>query len=313
MSASLSEPLADTRSGIITPMRRRLAPLLALSLLPIACADDGSSLDDASANETGDEQETGDGDGDLDPGLLSTCGSGGAFGDWTRYDVELSWYDVLAPAPNDEPLPLVIALHGDEGNPGAVQWHWGQFWMGQPSFIVATPQLHHQVGGSTSENGWDNHPDDGVALILQVLADLEGRYDIDINRTYITGVSAGSWFLGQRGFSMQDLFAATQLSCGASPVAWGLYDLPNDACKLPTRLETSADDFLFGQAETLRDELLALGHEVEFSATACNGHCCGGPQEYAAIAWAFFEQHTRCGGLVVGEPGGSCGSFGTLP
>jgi predicted esterase len=295
-------------------MCRRLVPLFSLFLLALACADDGSQDQSDDASETGDgDDDPGDGDGDPEPGPLSTCGSGGAIGQWTRYEVQLSWYEVLAPAPGDAPLPLVIALHGDEGNPGAVQWHWEEAWMAEQRFIVATPQLHHQAGGPTSENGWDNYPDDGVNLILQVLADLEGRYDIDINRTYITGVSAGSWFLGQRGFSLQDMFAATQLSCGASPLAWGLYALPNQDCKLPTRLETSADDFLYTQAETLRDELLALGHEVEFSATTCSGHCCGGPQEYAALAWAFFEQHTRCGGLVEGEPGGSCGSFGQLP
>ena len=111
---------------------------------------------------------------------------------------------------------------------------------------------------------------------------------------------------------MQDLFAATQLSCGASPLAWGIYDLPSDACKLPARLETSADDFLYPQAETLRDELLGLGHIVEFSATPCSGHCCGGPYEYGDLAWAFFQQHQRCGGTILGEPGGSCASFGEL-
>lgn len=295
-------------------MRRCLVLPFVLPLLALACTDDGSALeaDDGTAGETQDG-DPGDGDGDAEPGPLSTCGSGGDTGQWTRYDVQLSWYEVLAPAQADAPLPLVIALHGDEGEPSAVQWHWETTWMAEPSFIVATPQLHHQAGGPTSDNGWDDNPDDGVALILQVLADLETRYDIDINRTYITGVSAGSWFLGQRGFSLQDMFAATQLSCGASPLAWGLYDLPNDACKIPTRLETSADDFLYAQAETLRDELLALGHEVEFSATACSGHCCGGPYEYAELAWAFFQLHERCGGLVLGDPGGSCGSFGELP
>jgi predicted esterase len=295
-------------------MRRPI--VLLLVSFTFACTDDSSleaEGDGETASDSGDgDGDPGDGDGDPEPGSLSTCGSGGATNQWTRYDVALSWYEVLAPTPGDAPLPLVIALHGDEGMPGAVQWHWEQTWMIEQSFIVATPQLHHQVGGPTSDNGWDDNPDDGVALVLQVLADLELRYDIDINRTYITGVSAGSWFLGQRGFVLQDMFAATQLSCGASPLEWGLYELPNDACKLPTRLETSADDFLYSYAETLRDELLARGHEVDFSATACSGHCCGGPLEYGDLAWAFFEQHQRCGGTVLGEPGGSCASFGQL-
>ena len=289
-----------------------------LALFAVACSDDGSALEaeGETSVEAGDgdgDGDPGDGDGDPGPGPLSTCGSGGATGQWTRYDVALSWYEVLAPEPGDEPLPLVLALHGDEGVPDAVQWHWEQTWLANPSYIVATPQLHHQVAGPTADNGWDDNPDDGVALILQVLADLELRYDIDINRTYITGVSAGSWFLGQRGFTLQDMFAATQLSCGASPLEWGLYELPNEACKMPTRLETSADDFLYPYAETLRDELLAAGHAVEFSATPCSGHCCGGQVEYGDLAWAFFEQHQRCGGTVMGEPGGSCASFGELP
>lgn len=308
----------------------RRAAVLSLVVFAVACSDDGSAreAEGETADETDDgdgdagdgdgdsgdgDSGDGDGDGDPTPGPLSTCGSGGATGQWTRYEVELSWYEVLAPEPGDVPLPLVIALHGDEGMPGAVQWHWEQTWMTEQSFIVATPQLHFQAGGATSDNGWDDHPDDGVALILQVLADLELRYDIDINRTYITGVSAGSWFLGQRGYTLQDMFAATQLSCGASPLEWGLYELPNEACKMPTRLETAADDFLFPYAETLRDELLAAGHVVEFSTTPCSGHCCGGQVEYGDLAWAFFQQHQRCGGIVMGEPGGSCASFGELP
>ena len=59
---------------------------------------------------------------------------------------------------------------------------------------------------------------------------------------------------------------------------------------------------------------LYLGHRaVEFSATPCMGHCCGGQVEYGDLAWAFFQQHQRCGGIVMGEPGGSCASFGELP
>ncbi|MEM7156677.1 MAG: hypothetical protein AAF799_27765 [Myxococcota bacterium] len=251
--------------------------------------------------------------------FFHTCGEGGVTGRWTTYEVAYppgtttydgvevtsGQYDVLAPPPGDTPLPLVISLHGDEGNPGAVSGQWGNYWDSDPSFILVTPrEPHQQVDGGQSDNGWDNYQPQTDAYLRNILDDVGSRYDIDIERTYGTGVSAGAWIGGRIFYRFQEVFAAVQLSCGSASSP-DYIEPSTEACRLPTRFEIAADDFLYDSAQSNSEALMGFGNEVDFSTTACSGHCCGGSYEYAELAYGFFEERVLCGGGV----GRGCGSF----
>lgn len=239
----------------------------------------------------------------------STCGEGGITGEWARVDIGDSFYEVLAPDGGTSPLPLVVALHGDEGSSFAVKYHWETAWQERRDFVVVLPQNPSQL--VDPNEGWDNQPDDNAMFIWDVMENVAARYDVDITRMYLTGISAGGWFIGQRGFTFQHVFAAVQLSCGSSPVPYG-YELPGNAnCKTAARFAVSEDDFLYDESLSMRDALVERGHEVEFVTTSCSGHCCGGPTPYARDAYDWFIQHSLCG--VVRDSNNVCGQIGDVP
>lgn len=175
------------------------------------------------------------------------------------------------------------------------------------AFILVTPQEPHQeVDGGQADNGWDNYPNQTRTFLYAILDDVGARYDVDIDRVYATGASAGSWVGGQIFFTMQDTWAAVQFSCGgASGVG---YQEPSDAvCLTPARFEIAPSDFLYGAAQTTATFVADRGHEVEFHDTKCEGHCCGQREDYGDAAWAFFEARTHCG--AVSRSG--CGAIPT--
>ncbi|MEM6290337.1 MAG: hypothetical protein AAGA54_03700 [Myxococcota bacterium] len=260
-------------------------------------ADDGSSDEGAESSSGGPEVEP-----------FHTCGEGGPFGDWATREVAYpagtmledgtpvttARYDIWAPDPVGGPYPLVVALHGDNGNPGATKSDWTHL-LDLEAFILVTPQEPHQeVDGGLPGNGWDNHPDQTRGFLSAIFDDVGANYDVDIDRVYATGASAGSWVGGQIFFTMQDTLAAVQFSCGG---ATGVgYAEPSDAaCKTPARFEIAPSDFLYDAAQATATFITERGHEVEFNDTACEGHCCGQKEDYGDAAWAFFETRLHCG------------------
>ena len=274
---------------------RTLPPALLLTFF--ACSDPGPAPGDVP--DSGIDPPTADA---APAGYFHTCGQGGATEEFTTFEVAYppgtflydgtevttGRYLVWAPPPREEPYPLIIAMHGDNGNPGATHSDWVHLLDGH-EFIFLT--ILAQTYKPTVHN---------------ILDDVGSRYDIDIDRVYATGASAGSWVGGTIFFTMQDIFAAVQLSCGGSTSPQ--YRDPGDpACKAPTRFEIAPDDFLYFAAEATADFLTARDHEVEFHETECSGHCCGQKEDYGDAAWQFFQMRTLCG---TRSPEG-CGAIAT--
>lgn len=281
---------------------------------------DGSTPRDAGDTDT-DAGEPGEDAGPPSTDFFHTCGSGGGTEEWVSFEVAYpagtmlddgtevttARYEVWAPPPRAEPYPLIIAMHGDNGDPGATRSDWRHL-LPNHEFILVTPQEPHQeVDGGQSHNGWDNFPSEGRRFLYNMLDDIGGRYDIDIDRIYATGASAGSWFGGQMFFTMQDVFAAVQLSCGGAS-STGYREPSEPTCLTPARFETAPSDFLYGAARATHDSVQMRGHEVEFHETECNGHCCGQREDYGDAAWEFFRARPYCGG-GAGRTG--CGTIPT--
>jgi hypothetical protein len=246
-----------------------------------------------------------------------TCGGGGPTGEWSEFEVDYpagtvfldqsavtrAVYEVYAP-PSSGPLPLVLSLHGDNGTTGPTKSDW-EYLFDDHAFILVLPrEPHQQVDGGLSDNGWDNYPSETRGFVANVLQDVGARYDVDIDRIYGAGASAGSWGGAQNYFTMQNTFAAVQLNCGGA-TSLG-YDEPEDpACRTPVRFEIAPSDFLYSAAQSAAMFLQERGNVVEFHDTACDGHCCGEKEDYGGTAWAFFSMHTQCGRLSA--PG--CGDI----
>lgn len=119
--------------------------------------------------------------------------------------------------------PLMLFLHGagERGNDlQLVKKH------GPPKivekqkdfpFIVVSPQC--------PEGRWWN---DDLDVLINLLDEIEARYDVDRDRVYLTGLSMGgygTWALGSR---YPDRFAAIVPICGGGtlPMAFGLANVP---------------------------------------------------------------------------------------
>lgn len=274
--------------------------------------DDGSG-DDGDSSGTGgdgggsDDGGSGDTSGDGgDPGEpAGTCGEGGPKGQIIEVNLGSPerWYIIGAPN-TDEPLPLVMAFHGDEGNPyNSTRYIWGSYWedLADPGFIAVMTKC------PGCESWYQGDTDANAAYVWDVLTDVSSQHNVDINQVYAVGYSGGSEFLSLHGWEFQGVFAAIQWTCGGN--AYGPYtEPPRPDCKVRGRIVISADDFLWDGAQNLRQRLEQEGHEYEFVEAQCSGHCCDTP-DHNVGAWAWFQNHTKCGGVVTGE----CAELEELP
>ena len=281
-------------------------------------ADDDSDDDDdnddngagSEGSEGGDEEsggeesggETGD-DGPVDPGTpAGTCGPEGPTSGVVQVTLDSPerWYYLGAP-PSDDPLPLVLAFHGDEGHPDeAVTWFWEPVWEVHQDFIIAMmkcPGCTSWYQGDTTVN---------VQYVWDVLEDISSTHNVDVSRIYAIGYSGGSSFLAMHGLEFQSVFAGIQWHCGGG---WTSYvPPPAPACKVDGRFVISTDDFLWDNAKAMEALLLENDHEVEFIEAACSGHCCH-TDDLAEGAWAWFKQRTKCDDIVTGE----CAAVDDIP
>jgi predicted esterase len=212
------------------------------------------------------------------------------------------WYLIGAPD-TDEPLPLVLAFHGDEGDPfNSTRYIWGSWWEeNAPPFIVVMTKCP----GCTSWYMGDT--DANADYVWEVLADVATNHNVDVSRIYAVGFSGGSEFLSLHGFEFQDVFAGIQWTCGGN--AYSAYTQPSRPdCKVRGRIVISTDDFLWDGAQMLLARLQAEGHEHEFVEAQCSGHCCS-TDDHNAGAWAWFQTVTKCGAEVPGM----CAELDALP
>jgi predicted peptidase len=117
-----------------------------------------------------------------------------------------------------ERYPLVIFLHGagERGqdnmlqivmSKGALVWAEAETQEKNPCYVVA-PQC--------PRNSYWN---DNCNLVLQMLRDIKGKYAIDLNRIYLTGLSMGAYGTWKLIQDNPELFAAAMPICGCGIAA----------------------------------------------------------------------------------------------
>ena len=279
----------------------------------VDCAD--PDCDDSGRCGPGDDDDTampdddvGDDDvGDDDTateGPYGTCGSGGVTGSRQQASVASGQYLVWASQPDPEhPVPLVVGLHGDEGHPDqALTYIWGPVWDSRQDFVLALP-----VCPAANGSWWDSNTASHADFIDDVLHDLAGSYNIDIDRAYAIGYSGGSCWLSWHGFEFQDIFAGIQWSCGGCSPSY--HAPPQDDCKVDGRFHIASDDFLWDGAMATANSMENHGHEVEWVTASCSGHCCSNSPDDARDALDWFLARTKCDSTA----GAGCGALDDLP
>jgi polyhydroxybutyrate depolymerase len=145
-------------------------------------------------------------------------------------------YIVYQPQVGDEPRPVVLSYHGGGGSAAG---HMAYSGMNDAAdrfgFIVVYPEgtgpferaLHTWNVGNCCGYALRNNIDD-VRFTDVLLDDLAGRYAIDANRVYATGLSNGAMMSYMLAAKLPDRIAAI------APVGAAMgFDLPDDARPMP--------------------------------------------------------------------------------
>jgi hypothetical protein len=203
---------------------------------------------------------------------------------------EGSLYYVTTPAGYDETRawPIVLGLHGDEGDPAmSVNWNWRS--VVDDRFIFVAPKA------SNASGSWYEAREQNSTWMDALLEHLLAQYNVDLDRVYIWGLSGGAEFISSYALERQDRFAAVQFNMGGNRWGWVSAGSPSpDTCKIPARFVVSMTDFLRDGALSLYDELTMLGHETVWLDAACDGHCWD-DVESGVGGREFLLAHTLCG------------------
>ncbi len=223
-----------------------------------------------------------------------SCGSGGALGQTTGSagsgQFKLSVPTTYNPA---QAMPLLLALHGDEGTPDYIYSVFLGLQKSSGAFILAAPKA--PFGGGSWYQATSQH----VTFVNAVLTALLGKYNIDQDRIWITGWSGGATFLGYYAILREDVLAAVVYHMGGG--GGGSYSPPAGSCKIPARFVIGSADFLYDLAKTQYNTLTAKGHEtvwVELPGVAHKFEPSTLPE-----TWAWLQKKTLCATTTPG----SCG------
>jgi predicted esterase len=234
-----------------------------------------------------------------------SCGQGGATGQSTATagggQFKLSVPSSYSPA---QPIPLLLALHGDEGTPDYIYSVFlGLQKTSAGAFILVAPKA--KAGGGS----WYQATSEHVTFVNAVLSSVLATYNIDQDRIWITGWSGGATFLGYYAVLRQDVLAAVVYHMGGG--GGGSYAPPAGSCKIPARFVIGSADFLYNLAKTQYNTLTGKGHEtvwIELPGVAHTFDPATLPE-----TWAWLQKKTLCGTTTPGSCGPKPADAGPPP
>ncbi|HWS70601.1 MAG TPA: PHB depolymerase family esterase [Thermoanaerobaculia bacterium] len=110
------------------------------------------------------------------------------------------------------PVPLLLTLHGSGRNGASLVDRWK---------VLAEKEKFVVAGADSLDSQFWSAPEDGPALLRDIVEAVRAKAPIDGKRIYLFGHSAGAGFALQMGLLESDYFAAVAVHAGAL--------LPNDA------------------------------------------------------------------------------------
>jgi len=175
----------------------------------------------------------------------------------------------------ERPWPAIVALHGGSGNGPDFLWTWLREAKSRRYLLVAP-----SAAGST----WGPLEDRGL---LEILAWLRARYEVDPRRVLLTGLSDGATFTLVYGLAHPGVYRALAPLCGVlHPVNGPLGNLER-ARGVPIYLVHGALDFLFpvDLARYARDELARAGAALEYRELAELSHTYPRSENVRILDW----------------------------
>jgi len=198
------------------------------------------------------------------------------------------YYDLYVPE-DDEPRPLVIALHGYGGDKGSMMRLMRRILKdGECDYAIACPQGPHQhlvMPTEESPNlgygfGWLSNfkPEESVAmhhqLIREIIDTLTSAGEVDASRVFLLGFSQASGANFRFAFTHGDLVRGVVAICGGIPGDWeidgkyqsGVVDVlyiaaERDEYYTPDRMRRNAEA-LRRRARSVDLQFFDAGHEV---------------------------------------------------
>jgi poly(3-hydroxybutyrate) depolymerase len=227
----------------------------------------------------------------LPAGALA-AGSGGSGGlgtgihDAVPYEETEYWLYVPDAYTDAEPWPLVVFLHGDEGDPRAAFVSiMPTYWQANPTAILVAPRAPFAGGSWWRDN--EGHDPWVTALVDYML----GHYNVELDRITIGGWSGGATFSAYHALGQQERYAGVHFISGSN--WWGIDSAPAD-CPIIARWTIGSEDFLYDGARDLYDRMTAdgHGHDLEWNEVPGKPHQLSNLQEYGdAYDWLASQVH----------------------
>jgi phospholipase/carboxylesterase len=175
----------------------------------------------------------------------------------------------------ERPWPTIVALHGGSGNGRDFLWTWVREAKSCGYLLVAPT-----AAGDT----WSAVDDRGL---LQVLAWVEQRYRLDVDRILLTGLSDGATFTLLYGLAHPDVYRALAPLCGVLHPANEVLGNLGRARGVPIYLVHGAQDFLFpvALAHVTRDTLASAGAALEYREIADLSHTYPRSENARILRW----------------------------
>jgi pimeloyl-ACP methyl ester carboxylesterase len=224
-----------------------------------------------------------------------SCGAGGPTGTGSGSAGSGTFkYSVPQGYSPQKAIPLLLALHGDEGTPDYIYSVFkGLQGTSGGAFILVAPKA--PFGGGSWYQSTSNH----TTFINAVIDKLLKQYNIDQDRIWVTGWSGGATFLGYYAIKRQDILAAVVYHMGGG--GGGSYSPPAGSCKIPGRFVIGTADFLYNLAQKQYNTMKQNGHSVKWVELPGVGHKFD--NKTLPATWTWLQSKTLCGKTTPG----SCG------
>jgi polyhydroxybutyrate depolymerase len=220
-------------------------------------------------------------------------GQGGETGVFPDEHIEVAGkdraYRLIVPKSIDpsQPVPLVFAFHGFLDSKDFMAWYSKLDLLAEKhGFILVFPNGRDRRWPLLLELA---KPD--LAFFDALLDHLSSRYNIDLNRVYLTGMSNGAYFTHVVASQRADKVAAIAPHSGGLGLIGGKQpDLPH---KYAVLLIHGEADALVGASESrrARDAYQKWGHTAEYIEVPKLNHFWAHDADINERIWKFFQEH----------------------